>query len=667
MSVMDKPERCSQSSVMAPKTPDLTTSLLHLGVFWVALLMLQRVATLLDPQKIISSPWGQGAAVLAAALLGFIAWSFRRPLYKTLTSLPFAVALLLAIVVATGLGTLLIQSLSLDELRGAYGQTFARVLIALSLNDIFHSLWFGGFLVLLGLALVLVALKKRMWRPARWGQLVAHLGVVVIIIGGLIGFFIGQKGMLDLHQGQTSDQVKSMRPGGEIFSLPGFAVNLDKFEVERYNSEYRVFLYARSGDSYEIVRSYGVDELKDWTKSGDGSFELRVAKTYPDFQLRTELKADDTGGAKPAIELSMKSSDTLAALHLFAGSTGRDRLDMGPNGAAIRFQWNAPTDDELAAGTKASTDRHVVSVQEDPSAPPVELSVETGGSYDVAGKYHLRVLDYVPDFVYDTDQHKAVSRSSNPNNPALQVALDGPADQKGETRWLFANMPDFDMRHGSAANAGPRLVYSLQTGKKPAAREFLIIGATREWWELKDGQPVKRTPLGPPESGIPELGVSRYTLLASAIEVNFRETKSQEWNNPVIELEIRSNGKVRSVLVPSRHSEPVALPDHRTWLALQPKSDEVKAYRSTVTVLDHGVAAVTKTLAVNDPLHYKGYAFYQSNFRKEDPTYSGLQVVHDPGLPLVWTGFIMICAGVVYSFYVRPRLSRAGRDRHVEC
>lgn len=40
----------------------------------------------------------------------------------------------------------------------------------------------------------------------------------------------------------------------------------------------------------------------------------------------------------------------------------------------------------------------------------------------------------------------------------------------------------------------------------------------------------------------------------------------------------------------------------------------VKSYNSTLTVIDHGAEAITKTITVNDPLVYKGIWFYQSSY-----------------------------------------------------
>jgi cytochrome c biogenesis protein len=44
------------------------------------------------------------------------------------------------------------------------------------------------------------------------------------------------------------------------------------------------------------------------------------------------------------------------------------------------------------------------------------------------------------------------------------------------------------------------------------------------------------------------------------------------------------------------------------------ENGSIKSYNSTLTVLDQGAAAMTKTISVNDPLVYKGIWFYQSSY-----------------------------------------------------
>ena len=184
-------------------------------------------------------------------------------------------------------------------------------------------------------------------------------------------------------------------------------------------------------------------------------------------------------------------------------------------------------------------------------------------------------------------------------------------------------------------------------------------------WTLTDGRVSRRSVLGLEGQGIPELGAARYRLFGSAAEVNLYESKSGEWKNPVVEVELQSGNEKKIMLLPALDSKSEPLPDGKTYLAFEAKPDDVKAYRSALSVIEGGKAVAAKTVAVNDPLVYKGYHFYQSNFRKEDPSYSGLLVVKDPGLGLIWAGFIMISVGVIYSSYLRPRPGPGRKSRDI--
>lgn len=80
----------------------------------------------------------------------------------------------------------------------------------------------------------------------------------------------------------------------------------------------------------------------------------------------------------------------------------------------------------------------------------------------------------------------------------------------------------------------------------------------------------------------------------------------------------------------------------------------VKNYKSKITVLEQGRAALEKTIEVNRPLKYKGYTLYQASYDRDEFKWSGLDVVKDPGVPFVFAGFILLNAGVMLSFYFRP-------------
>ncbi|MBI4230775.1 MAG: cytochrome c biogenesis protein ResB, partial [Planctomycetes bacterium] len=83
---------------------------------------------------------------------------------------------------------------------------------------------------------------------------------------------------------------------------------------------------------------------------------------------------------------------------------------------------------------------------------------------------------------------------------------------------------------------------------------------------------------------------------------------------------------------------------------------DVKSFRSRLAILEGGREVLQGNVEVNHPLPYKGWLFYQANYSADDPTYSGFLAVKDPGLPWVFAGFVMIVAGAVFVFYIRPRL-----------
>jgi len=58
------------------------------------------------------------------------------------------------------------------------------------------------------------------------------------------------------------------------------------------------------------------------------------------------------------------------------------------------------------------------------------------------------------------------------------------------------------------------------------------------------------------------------------------------------------------------------------------KEKQVKEYTSVITILENGKEVLKKTVQVNHPLHYRGLAFYQSNYG----------AIHDVTLGIQWKG-----------------------------
>lgn len=87
-----------------------------------------------------------------------------------------------------------------------------------------------------------------------------------------------------------------------------------------------------------------------------------------------------------------------------------------------------------------------------------------------------------------------------------------------------------------------------------------------------------------------------------------------------------------------------------------PASAPIKSFRSTVAFIDKELSEpLIRRLEVNSPLSHKGYTFYQSGYNEQDPTWTSLQVVRDPGVFVVYAGFALTMIGLVMLFYVYPQ------------
>jgi hypothetical protein len=81
----------------------------------------------------------------------------------------------------------------------------------------------------------------------------------------------------------------------------------------------------------------------------------------------------------------------------------------------------------------------------------------------------------------------------------------------------------------------------------------------------------------------------------------------------------------------------------------------IKEFASTVkfTGADKERSAVIK---VNHPALYKGYSFYQSGYDKDKPGWTALEVVKDPGVPIVFAGFVFLNIGIIAIYLQRLNL-----------
>lgn len=128
-------------------------------------------------------------------------------------------------------------------------------------------------------------------------------------------------------------------------------------------------------------------------------------------------------------------------------------------------------------------------------------------------------------------------------------------------------------------------------------------------------------------------------------------SRSSSPNNPALEVEVTAAGETERGWLFARfpHFPPPGL--RRTLRAgrvhfYDRRSEKVKTYKSEVTVIRGGSPAENGTIEVNRPLRLNGYRIYQAEYDPVGFQWSGFELVRDPGLPIVYGGFILLAAGV---------------------
>lgn len=388
---------------------------------------------------------------------------------STLGSLKFALLIVVLIAAACVIGTLLPQGGQVAKYLQQNPDAKARMdlLTALGLTHVFSARWFTALLVLLSASLSVCTMRRvssagkarGVVRARIIGSVITHVSMLLILGGGVIRGVWGQKGHLELREGQLSTFFMSEK--GVVQEIP-FGVHLVDFDIEVY------------------------EEPGETPAAPDEDSLGQVIAQWPEKELA-------------------------AAIPVMVGA---------------EYRW------------------------------PSEAEVSSANDI-----YHIRILQYLPDFSVNVDTREVTNRSNEPRNPAVLVSV---VSASGHTNdhWLFANFPDFDMHANSDSNTVPT--------------------------------PFKMT----------------------------------------LELE-GSSGQ-------------------------QGSSPSIKDYKSHLQIIENDKVVLEKTIEVNAPLSYKGYSFYQASYDPNDMTYTLLQVVNDPGVPVVYAGFALMILGLTIVFYVCPWLKARG-------
>ena len=152
---------------------------------------------------------------------------------RLLGSRGFGAALLILIIITCAAGSLTPQRIGLKQcpLTSPLGSFF-------QLNDLYHSWWFAGLLCILGISLTRCTLTRLRGWPKTAGSFIAHLGLLIVLLGSLITAVFGQKAFMSVYKGQSQDRIVLNRPAGEAgnttFKKLNFKIYLHDFIIDWY-------------------------------------------------------------------------------------------------------------------------------------------------------------------------------------------------------------------------------------------------------------------------------------------------------------------------------------------------------------------------------------------------------------------------------------------------
>jgi hypothetical protein len=232
-------------------------------------------------------PW---ALVLGSAVAGAFLFGLSQVMpgkwRDTLVGFRFVAALLFALSLAAVLGTLILQNKPLGWYEHRYGLV-GSLIAALRLDDIFHSLWFAGFVALFFASVLNSAIVRWPVRLKNFGYWTCHAGLLTSLLGAGASAAFSVKGRVDLHAGgEVARQVmvtKNGLPTGHAAPL-GFDLKLDRFDLVRYTPEYRVAYYDLTGPEARLKASFDPEVGVKHLLPGGDSF--RIKKLYPELVTR---------------------------------------------------------------------------------------------------------------------------------------------------------------------------------------------------------------------------------------------------------------------------------------------------------------------------------------------------------------------------------------------
>jgi hypothetical protein len=552
----------------------------------------------------------------------------------------FGGTLLVILAAASVLGTVILQNTlpggSGEEMERQYGHGVWRVLDVLGLTDVFHALWYQAMLGLTGVSVLCATVTRFSLRREKIGFVLAHVGVLLVLGGGLVYFVRGEKGIVMLREGEASGKFESAR-AREVRSLP-FVVRLDRFAVEHYPAE-MVFV-GPNREAVSVKPETGREVRLPW----DG-VRVRFERRLENARRIVEVRPGSTTEPEAAAHFSLSTAEHKADLWRFARhGDAVDVLVKTDGRITVTFSTEGP----VGPASRRLPKQPTLFVINHSTGAVVEIPAEAGRTFQIpdvtpaASGEILEVLD-------DADKTAL--------GPGLRMQIQGGGGM--EWRHVFARFPDFVPDAVVTGSLGPGEVGFIYYRPRLVIEVVEKPGAVYEVRWRENGTRGAR----PMELHRPvEVGRVQLTLLEVLPSAHV-ETRYEEAGEPTgleaVLLDVSSpDGGSKRFWMSTVGDEGRMKLDERLMIGYLASSD-VREYRSEITIEGHGAGSESRVVRVNHPVRVGGWEIFQEGYSIDGMRRaSRLAVVRDPGLTPVLVGLVMLSAGIFFACFVRPATGR---------
>jgi cytochrome c biogenesis protein len=353
--------------------------------------------------------------------------SIPKRIHKTLANLRTGIVLLIVVVIASALGTFILQrpATDADKLARAYSPATLLWLDRLGLTDVFHAWWFMTLLTLVSLSIVLVSLDRF---PNAWR------------------FYARPYRKTDWHfRSALADKAEfPIRNAEDGLNAAERALKKLRWPVERIADKNEPSLYSERS-RFSVMAVYVIHASLLLIFCGgiiDGIFGYSGFMALQRGQMVNQIELRN--GAKKTLPFSIKCYG--AGQENYADGSPKkwwSKLAVIQDGKEVQTKEIVVNDPlvhrglrfyQSSFGMTGSLDGLKLLATPD-NGTGREITVRMNDPFDLDDNTTVTLAEYIPDFFIRDNQ--VFKRSDNPENPAFRLQVKNKATGEDAKLWLF--------------------------------------------------------------------------------------------------------------------------------------------------------------------------------------------------------------------------------------